>query len=390
INVGESPLYATTGLRNYGIWATGNKSAAALTGDLNLTGDGAVGAYAENGGTVIVAGNGAVNFKDGENQLGYYVYGPTSTIINSGSATQDVSTDGSVLFRMDGGASFAGGSGASSVFTASGRGTTAVVANGKDSSSSKVTSVNSGAMTVNLTGGDAIGVHITGGAQGKITSDATINLDAVGAVAGIADGQGYDMNDNPLGSPVAGVLSDATKDAGASGFGTGTILVSEADLNSSLDEVTGYIAYNGAEVSNSGNIVFTGAHTTGLQIQAGSRGDNTGSITVGAGGVGIEAIDPEGKTTTVVNTSGDLVLNGGSVSDRTTGIVASGEKTTVNMTGGKIMMNGEGAVGVSASDGATVNLSGTATPAFSSTAKDQIMLNVSGAGTSINTDVPAG
>ncbi|WP_211252859.1 autotransporter outer membrane beta-barrel domain-containing protein [Trabulsiella guamensis] len=390
INVGESPLFASSGLRNYGIWSTANNSKATLTGALNLTGDGAVGAYAENGGNVTISGNGAVNFNDGTNQLGYYVYGPTASITNNGTGAQDVSTEDSVLFRVDGGADFAGGAGAASVLTASGQGSTTVVANGKDAASGNVSAFNSGGMTLNLSGQDATGVVIQGGAQGKISSNATLNMTATGAIAGIADGQGYDINGKALGTPVAGVLANAALAAGAAGFGTGTILVTEAALNSALDAVTGYIARHGAEVSNAGNIVFTGEDTTGLLVEAGARGDNTGSITIGAGGTGIVAQDATGANTTVVNTSGNIVLNGGSVANRTTGIIASGAKTTVNMTGGTVTLNGNGATGVRASDGATVNLSGTATPDFSDTATDQILFAISGAGSTINTDVPTG
>ncbi|EDQ7941400.1 autotransporter outer membrane beta-barrel domain-containing protein [Salmonella enterica] len=390
INAGESPLFATTGLRNYGIWSTGDNSRATLTGALNLTGDGAVGAYAENGGNVTISGNGAVNFDNGTNQLGYYVYGPTASITNNGTGAQDVSTEDSVLFRVDGGADFTGGAGAASVLTASGAGSTTVVANGQDTASGNVSAFNSGGMTLNLSGQDATGVVIQGGSQGKITSNATLNMTANGAVAGIADGQGYDINGKALGTPVAGVLANAALAAGAAGFGTGTLLVTEAALNSALDAITGYIARNGAEVSNAGNIVFTGEDTTGLLVEAGARGDNTGSITIGAGGTGIVAQDTTGANTTVVNTSGNIVLNGGSVANRTTGIIASGANTTVNMSGGTVTLNGNGATGVRASDGAIVNLSGTATPDFSDTATDQILFALSGTGSTINTVIPTG
>ncbi|WP_246876123.1 autotransporter outer membrane beta-barrel domain-containing protein [Citrobacter sp. CFNIH10] len=379
-----------TGLRNYGVWSEGTGSQVDISGQVNLGGDGAIGVHARAGGNVTISGAGDVNFSNGTNQLGYYVYGPTASITNNGTGTQDVSTEDSVLFRVDGGADFTGGAGAASVLTASGQGSTAVVANGKDSASGNVSAFNSGGMTLNLSGQDATGVLIQGGAQGKITSNATLNMTANGAVAGIADGQGYDINGKALGTPVAGVLANAALAAGATGFGTGTLLVAEAALNSALDAVTGYIARNGAEVSNAGNIVFTGEDTTGLLVEAGARGDNTGSITVGAGGTGIVAQDATGANTTVVNNSGNIVLNGGSVSERTTGIIASGANTTVNMTGGTVTLNGTGATGVRATDGATVNLSGTATPDFSDTATDQILFALSGTGSTINTDVPAG
>ncbi|WP_054181315.1 autotransporter outer membrane beta-barrel domain-containing protein [Trabulsiella odontotermitis] len=283
----------------------------------------AIDVHARDGGNVTISGAGSVNFAYGINQIDYYVNGPTASISNTITGAQDVSTDDSVLFRVDGGAGFIGGAGAASALTASGEGSTIVVANGLDTVSGKVSSFNSGGMTINLSGKNATGVTIQGGAQGKIASDAIINMTATGTVAGIADGQGYDINDNPVGSPVAGMLADATLAAGAAGFGTGTLLVTEAELNSALDAVTGFIARNGAEVSNAGNIVFTGENTTGLRVEAGARGNNTGSITIGAGG---------------------------------TGIIASGANTTVNMTAGTVTLNGNGATGVQASNGATATI----------------------------------
>ncbi|EER1716051.1 autotransporter outer membrane beta-barrel domain-containing protein [Escherichia coli] len=380
----------STGLRNYGVWSEGANSMVNISGKVNMSGDGAIGVHARDGGSVELSGPGEINFASGTNQIGYYIYGPTASIINNGTGVQNVNTDDSVLFRVDGGADFTGGTGAASMLTASGKGATTVVANGRDTDSGNVSAFNSGGMTLNLSGENTTGVTVQGGAQGKITSNAIINMTATGAVAGIVDGQGYDINGNVLGNPVAGVLTNAALTAGEAGFGIGTLLVTEAALSSALDAVTGYIARNGAEISNAGNIVFSGNTTTGLFVEAGARGSNSGSITIGAGGTGIVAQDATGTHTTVVNTSGNIVLNGGDVAHRTTGIIASGAKTTVNMTAGTVTLNGNGATGVRASDGATVNLSGTATPDFSSGATDQILFAISGAGSTINTDVPTG
>lgn len=41
-----------------------------------------------------LSGSGEINFAGGTNQLGYYVYGPTASIINNGTGAQDVSTAG--------------------------------------------------------------------------------------------------------------------------------------------------------------------------------------------------------------------------------------------------------------------------------------------------------
>ncbi|WP_053094394.1 hypothetical protein [Yersinia aldovae] len=46
----------------------------------------------------------------GKNQTGYYVYGTGSSINNQTTGAQNVATEGSTLYRIDGGASFNGGS----------------------------------------------------------------------------------------------------------------------------------------------------------------------------------------------------------------------------------------------------------------------------------------
>ncbi len=384
INVGPSSV---TVLPNFGLWSEGSGSNITLSGTVNLTGDGAIGVHARDGGGVIVADAGAVNFLGGTRQIGYFVNGIDSTITNTAFGAQNVASADSILFRIDGGASFDGSG--SSVLTASGSGSQAMVVSGF--SGSKPSSFNSGGMTLDLAGAGVAAVRIEGGAQGKLANTAVINLNdaaAIGAVAGIVDGQAYDLTGAASGSVIAGSLSDATKDAGAAGFGSGTILVSGATLNSALDNVTGYIARNGAEVNNSGNIVFSGHNATGLRVEAGARGDNTGSIQVGAGSVGILAQDASGTQTTVVNTSGNLVLTDGNLASRSTGIRASGAMTTVNMSAGNLALNSVGAIGVEASAGATVNLTGTTSASFSAT--DQILFYLSGAGTQVNANLAAG
>ncbi|WP_025138568.1 autotransporter outer membrane beta-barrel domain-containing protein [Achromobacter sp. DH1f] len=380
-----------SGLRNYAIWSEGANSKATLSGVVNLSGDGAIGVHARNSGSVGVAGSGVVNFTGGTNQIGYFAFGPGSKITNNSSSAQNVSTEGSTLFRVADGADFTGAAGATSTLIASGKNSVAMLMTGV--TGTDVSAFNSGGMTIDLAGVGATGVRIEGGAQGKIASTAVINMNdpsATGAIAGIADGQKYDLSGIAVGDAVGGVLTNGMVDAGASGFGTGTILVSGAMLNSDLSGVTGYIARNGGELMNFGDIVFTGSGATGLLVEAGARGGNSGTITVGAGGTGIRARDSSGLLATNVNTSGNLVLNGGDVSNRSVGISASGASTTVNMTGGSIQLNGNGAIGVEALNGATVNLSGSATPSFAAGATGQILFRLVGAGASINTNVPAG
>ncbi|AWH88003.1 autotransporter outer membrane beta-barrel domain-containing protein [Limnobaculum parvum] len=372
-------------LRNYGIWSEGNGAQVNLSGTVNLSGDGAIGVHARSLGNVTTSGNGNVVFSGGTKQIGYFAYGTGATINNTSTGTQDVSTEGSTLFRMEDGADFTGGAGASSILTASGKDSTAVLVTGR--TGTDVSAFNSGGMTINTSGENAVAVLVEGGAQGKIASTATINLTGAGSVAGVVDGQKHALDGSATGTPIAGTLSNGTLAAGAAGFGTGTLLVAQANLNSTLDKVTGYIAKNGASFSNSGNIVFTGKETTGIQVLEGSTGGNSGSITVQDGSVGLSASSSGAATT--LNNTGSLVLKGGTNADRTTGISATGSAVTVNMSAGTIDMQGQGAVGVSATAGAKVNLTGTSAVTFAAEPTgitDQIAFLVSGAGSTINTN----
>ncbi|MDR6918976.1 outer membrane autotransporter protein [Pseudomonas sp. 3296] len=365
-------------LPNYGLWSEGAGSVATLSGAINMAGDGAIAAHARDSGVINIAGAGAVNFSAGKNQIGYFVYGAGAAINSNSTTTQDVSTEGSTLYRMQAGADYTGGAGVGSSLTASGINSTGVMVTG--TTGADVSAFNSGGMTVNLAGKGSTGVRVEGGAQGKISSTAVINLSSVGAIAGIADGQAHDLAGVATGDEVAGVLGDSTKSAGAVGFGQGTILVSGASLNSMLDGITGYIARNSAEVSNTGNIVFGGNDATGVFIEAGARGDNSGSIEVGAGGTGIVAQDATGTKTTVVNNTGALILNGGSLTHQTVGVSASGSHTTVNLNGGDLLLNGNGAIGVDADAGALVQGKIVATSA----GQDSTAIHASGGGSRVH------
>ncbi|MET3654729.1 autotransporter outer membrane beta-barrel domain-containing protein [Dyella japonica] len=354
----------STGLRNYGIWAEGASATATLSGGVNLSGAGAIGVHARSGGHVNITGAGTVHFLSGSNQIGYFIFGAGSTINNTGTAAQDVSTTNSVLFRIDSGGVFSGGTGGS-VFTASGQGATAFDITGAPSTFS------SGNMTLNLSGPNATGVLVEGGAVGTIAGTATINQTGIGSIAGIVDGQKFDLTGAPIGVP------DPT-----------TSLMSTATLSSALDNVTGYIARNQGKLTNSGNLTFTGAHTTGILVETGATGSNTAAISITNGGIGIDANGPAGGLATTLNNSGTITVNGGSTADRTRGVVAQGPLATANMqTGSTLNLTGVGAIGAEALGGGLVTVAGTATPVFGNT--DQIAFHALGASSAVASSATA-
>ncbi len=347
-----------TGLRNYGVWSEGAGAMATLEGNVNLSGDGAIGVHARADGDVTIAGAGNVNFVGGRGQVGYFMYGAGSTITSTGTAAQDVSTPDSTLFRIEDGAVFNGGTG-SPVFGASGAGATAFNITGASST------FNSGNVTLNLSGEGARGVLIEGGAIGTVTDTATINQTGEGSVAGIVDGQKHGLDGAVVGAPVAG-----------------TTLTSAATLNSALDEVTGFIARNQGQLLNTGSLTFTGAGTTGVRVESGATAGNAASIFINDGGTGIIVAGPAGGLQTTANNSGTITVVGGSMADRTHGVIADGPLAVANMlTGSTLDLTGVGAIGAAARGGAQVTIAGTAMPVFANT--DQIAFHALGSGSAV-------
>ncbi|HGH4678076.1 TPA: autotransporter outer membrane beta-barrel domain-containing protein [Enterobacter bugandensis] len=334
-----------------------------IAGKVNLNGDGAIGVHARDGGTINLTNNAAITFTSGQKQIGYFVYGAGSQIINSSSSVQNVTSNNSTLMRLDGGATFTGSTTQGSRMVASGQDSVILTATGKG------TSVSTGTLALDIAGKGATGVLVEGGATGVINASTNLLLNNASAIAAIADGDGHD---------ISGKFTSNE---------TSTKLDSSANLSSTEDQVTGYIARNGATFENSGNINFSGKKTTGLKVLDGSTGINSGSITVQDGGKGLVASSTNQITT--INNTGNLTLKGGSDDDdnRTRGIQASGNAVTVNMTAGTIRLEGQGAIGVEVTDGAMVNLAGTALPVFADSTtgvSNQIAFLISGAGSTLN------
>ena len=353
-------------LNNYGAWVEGVGSVVNIAGKVNLNGDGAIGVHARDSGTINLTNNAVITFVSGKKQIGYFVYGAGAQIINSSSSVQDVTSDNSVLMRLDGGATFTGSATQGSRMVASGQDSVILTATGKG------TSVSTGTLALDIAGKGATGVLVEGGATGVIDAGTNLLLNNASAIAAIADGDGHD---------ISGKFTSNE---------TSTRLNSSANLSSTKDQVIGYIARNGATLENSGNIHFSGKNTIGLEVRDGSTGTNSGSITVQNGGKGLVASSINQSTT--INNTGDLTLKGGNDAERTTGIQASGNAVTVNMTAGTIRLEGQGAIGVEVTDGASVNLAGTALPVFADSAtgvSNQIAFLISGAGSTLNAQTTA-
>ncbi|TCV94774.1 outer membrane autotransporter protein [Luteibacter rhizovicinus] len=344
-----------SGTRNFGIWTEGQGTGTALAsvqGPVNLLGNGAIGIHARGRASVDVAAGAVPTFASGSNQIGFFAFGPDARIVVDPGATLNVTTPSSTLFRVESGADF---DGTGLHVTASGAGSVAVMGTGASS-----TLVDTHDATIDVTGAGARGVIVEGGSIGTIDAATTFGLTGTGAVAAIADGQKHDLTGKNTGSPV----------------GT-TTLTSAATLNASQVGVTGYIARNSAKLTNTGDIVFTGASTTGIRVETGATANNSGAISIADGGTGMFVDSGTGTAATTGNTTGTVTVNGGSVAARTHGVVASGSAATMNLlAGSQVQLNGAGAIGAEAINGGLVNVANSATPVFANT--DQIAFHATG------------
>ncbi|MCZ5662351.1 hypothetical protein O5623_28755 [Escherichia coli] len=127
-------------------------------------------------------------------------------------------------------------------------------------------------------------------------------MDNASAIAGIADGNGYDISGKLI-NP-----KDKT-----------TLLTAGAQLSSTQDKVTGYIARNGATLNNTGNIIFTGKNTVGVRVEGGLLVP-TAEISYSSGWwCGTNLLMPHRDVTTI-NNCGKSGSQVGDNANRTTGV----------------------------------------------------------------------
>ncbi|WP_455813805.1 beta strand repeat-containing protein [Pseudomonas graminis] len=348
-----------SGTRNFGVWVEGQGTTGTATANIdsaiNLTGNGAIGVHARGNATVLVDSSAVPTFSQGSNQIAFFAYGPNAHIEVINNNAFDVTTTGSTLFRLEQGADF---DGSNLNLTASGANSVGVMGTGGGG-----TEINTQNANFTVSGNGATGVIIEGGASGTIDAATTINLTGVNSVGAIADGQKHTLAGTNSGSPLAS-----------------TTLTSSASLTSGVTGLTGLIARNRAQLTNSGNITFTGAGSTGILVERGATGTNSGDISVTDGGYGMR-VNGAGTQVTTATNSGTINVEGGSTTARTRGVSATGSRAIANLNGA-INMNGVGAIGAEAINGATVNVSATAIPVFNNT--DQIAYHAVGAGSTIN------
>lgn len=415
IGTGSTPTAATStgtitvaggadpasGTRNYGVWAQGSNATATVDGAVNLTGTGAIGVHARSGATINVDANAVPNFISGSSQIGFFAYGANSKI-NVAAQQLAVGTADSTLFRVAGGAAFTGSSTAGTLtMNINGQNARGVVATDSGSTLSTGNSV------YNVNGPSGVAITDQGGATGTIDAATVIHLNAAGAIAGVVDGQAYD-------------LSNAT-----SGVPTATTLTNNAAVRSNTAGVTGFVAQNLGTLANNNSVMLTGAGSTGVVV--GSQGtvnnastirvsNGTGALVQGATATlintgtieaddGIAAIRLTGAGASVALPSSGTVIAGGTAdgiqidsTDSGGGVTAGaasitarglgkgvdnlGANSTIALTGTRIDTTGAGGDGVS-STGAGAMISADAATTIKTAGDNAIGLFVSGAGSTL-------
>lgn len=270
-----------SGRANYGLWVEGNNASAELAGTINLSGDGAIGVHARNQGVVNVSDNGKINFMNGENQIGYYIFGLGSGVnnisANKTGVVESVTTAGSTLYRIDSGANFTGVN--PSTLESTGTDSTIIQVSGENST------FNSGALLMDIRGDGATGVRVEGGATGEIAeSNAILNLSGTNTTAGIVDGYYY------------GIDGVATGEMGKSKLTS----MAELTTGNTASGAYGYIVRNGGELIHKGVIDLTQNGSTGVSVDGGTL-TNENRISVNGTAVTIHGSDSYVYNTGTVN-----------------------------------------------------------------------------------------
>lgn len=294
----SSPTQNGPLIRNYGVWVEGRPNdmyyaRAKIDGTIELAGDGAVGVYVKDGGQADVTEHANPQFVSGKQQIGFYVYGVQSKIVNSTKA-MNVTTAASNLFRIDGGASFLG---QGEELTASGE--NSVILEGAGRASDTASQIITKDAKLTVTGKGAAAVLINGGAYGEISekgnTERQIYLSGEGAIGGIVDGRYHRI--------------DATY---TEEVDLNTKLVNYAKINTDSPDVTGFIARNSGLLVNYGVISMTNTeNATGIHVIEGGRLENHGDITVSNGvGLHIEGLIGTDTRANVANVSTITVNDG--------------------------------------------------------------------------------
>lgn len=366
--------------RNYAVYAEGLNTQHAqvdLNSTIRLLSAGAIGVHARGDAQIDINPASTLSFENVK-QMGYYAWGNKAKINVGNANINDNGQADSILFAVDHGAVFAGGTGAAASYqlTMSGDNATGIIANGVDETTGTKTSLTTGTAKIFVNGENAVGVKVTGGAVGNI-SDGGIVLQHNNTTAVLIDGRNYNI-DGSIDTDELQTLvtsnASVTSSAGQSGIvgynvsHAGELNLSGSGISLNGTNSTGIVLHDNGKATVAAPVTVSGTNNIGVDIQNNSALTNNNLISVsgavGSGNVGVRV----GGTNAVVNTLGNVNASGGLAAVQ---LIGAGANLTVNGTGNHITASG-GADGVRMDAGAA-----------SFTASNTV-IDISGSGAGIN------
>lgn len=338
----DAGQYGTTD-NNNAVWVIGEeggKAVANVSGPIQLGGNDAIGIRAEGNATVNVSASaipvaGPRDIWGLERQISFYSKGENAKINLPKNGSFSTSVVDGTIFRVEDGADF---DGRGLTLSMNERGTTGVYGSGVG------TQVNTNGATLNIGNGENGGIGGTGlkiahGAQGMIDAATRLNLDGSSVLAAEVDGLAYTLQ---------GEAIDFEH-----GFNTDTHLTNHAEINGSGRFQIGLIASNQAQLTNTGDITFTGEDSGGIYVERGGKAFNSGTINMTLRGQALYAYglqyDSDTTALSEISNSGTInIYNRDSFELNTTvGLVASNYLARIYQNG-TINLYGEEAMGANA------------------------------------------
>ncbi|MRT12942.1 transporter [Enterobacteriaceae bacterium RIT711] len=366
--------------RNYAVYAEGLNTQHAqvnLNSTIRLLSAGAIGVHARGDAQIDINPASTLSFENIK-QMGYYAWGNKAKINIGNAIINDNGQADSILFAVDHGAVFAGGTGAAASYqlTVSGDNATGIIANGVDETTGTKTSLTTGTAKIFVNGENAVGVKVTGGAVGNI-SDGGIVLQHNNTTAVLIDGRNYNI-DGTIDTDELQTLvtsnASVTSSAGQSGIvgynvsHAGELNLSGTGISLNGTNSTGIVLHDNGKATVAAPVTVSGTNNIGVDIQNNGALTNNNLISVsgavGSGNVGVRV----GGANAVVNTLGNVNASGGLAAVQ---LIGAGANLTVNGTGNHITASG-GADGVRMDTGAA-----------SFTASNTV-IDISGSGAGIN------
>lgn len=344
---------ALNGDWNTAVWAKGEQDGEAyarVTGKINLTGTGAVGARAEGNARIDLAQ--PISLQNAPYQIGYWKVGENAKINYGGSniyGTYGKATH-STVFRVEDGADFTSDGLTIEPHTAYSIGVAA-------SGSGSVVSTSNMAFDI---GENATGITIANGAQGVLKNGSyngesrptTLHFSGDNATGAVVDGEGSTLISN------ASITDELRSNGGELGVNNGD------GSRIPVNEI-GLLATNKASLTNTGRINLYG-DATAIRAESGATVNNSARITIWSNSVGLYAKgnydEGDGVTPTVITNTGIVDLS--RLVYPSIGVVADGPLAQIYQNG-NIYISDRDAVGGKAINGGKIFVGDAGTVEFS-------------------------